>query len=224
MSFPRTVLVVEDDPLLRELLVAALQQRSFGVVAAASAAEAREMFHANDPDGMLLDVDLGTGPNGFDLAETLLTAAPGAGVVFLTNLPDPRFAGRSGNELPAGIAYLRKSAVHDIDLLVRTLDAAMRGQVDASMRHDRQADRPFAELTRRQIEVLNLVATGRTNAQIAEARGTSVKAVEETITRAFTAMGIQAKTDGNLRVTAVRQLLDIIARPLTPHDNAETAP
>lgn len=215
-AFARTVLVVEDDALLRELLASALGQRGFNVTVAASASQAREVFRATDPDGLLLDVDLGSGPNGFDLADTLLADAPGAGVVFLTALPDARFAGRARDDLPAGVAYLRKSAVHDIDLLASTLDAAMRGVVDASMRHDRDTERPFAELTRRQIEVLGHVAIGRTNAQIANIRGTNVKAVEETVTRAFAALGIQSETDGNLRVAAVRRLLETIGRPPTP--------
>jgi DNA-binding NarL/FixJ family response regulator len=223
-AFPRTVLVVEDDALLRELLASALSQRGFTVDTAASASEAREVFHATDPDGMLLDVDLGSGPNGFDLADTLLADAPGVGVVFLTALPDPRFVGRSRDELPPGIAYLRKSAVHDIDRLVATLDAAMKGSVDASMRHDRDDRRPFAELTRRQIEVLGHVAMGRTNAQIAAIRGTTVKAVEETVTRAFAALGVQAETDGNVRVAAVRRLLETIGPRPTPHHHATGHP
>lgn len=214
--FPRTILVVEDDALLRELLVSALERHGFTVVSAANAVDAQHAFHTADPDGMLLDVDLGPGPNGFDLAEVLLAAAPGSGVVFLTHLPDARFAGRSARDLPAGIAYLRKSAVHDVDLLVDTLDAAMRGRVDASMRHDRSTDRPFADLTRRQIEVLNLVAMGHTNAQIARRRGTAVKAVEETVTRTFAALGMASELDGNLRVAAVRRLLETIGRPLPP--------
>lgn len=213
-AFARTVLVVEDDALLCELLASALEQRNFEVITASSASEGRSLFHSANPDGLLLDVDLGPGPTGFDLAETLLANAPGVGVVFLTALPDPRFAGRARDELPSGIAYLRKSAVHDIDLLVTTLDAAMKGSVDTSMRHDRDSERPFADLTRCQIDVLGHVAMGRTNAQIADIRGTSVKAVEETITRAFAALGIQAETDGNLRVSAVRRLFETIgARP-----------
>ena len=220
-AFPRTVLVVEDDALLRELLASALRQRGFTAVTAASASEARAVFRATDPDGMLLDVDLGPGPNGFDLADALLADAPGAGVVFLTALPDARFVGRGRDELPPGVAYLRKSSVHDIDGLVATLDAAMKGSVDTSMRHDRDDRRPFAELTRRQIEVLGHVAMGRTNAQIAAIRGTTVKAVEETVTRAFAALGLRSETAGNLRVVAVRRLLEELGPRLTPHDRED---
>lgn len=219
-AWRRSVLVVEDDALLRGLLGSALERRGFDVTMAGTPADALRAFHEWDPDGLLLDVDLGPGPNGFDLAEAMLADAPGAGVVFLTHLPDARFAGRDRGDLPAGVGYLRKSAVHDIDVVVSTLDAAMRGAVDSSMRHDRDANRPFATLTRRQIELLNLVALGHTNAQIAEIRSTAVKAVEETVTRVFAAMGISPDTDGNLRVTAVRRLLGTIVRPIPVSDDA----
>lgn len=215
-EFPRTVLVVEDDALLRALISAALRGRGFIVVSAGSAAEGMKLFETTDPDGLLLDIDLGPGPNGFDLAEAMLAAAPGAGVVFLTHQPDPRFVGRGRNEVPTGVAYLRKSAVHDLDLLATTLDAAMRGSVDDSMRHDRDPDRPLAALTRRQIEVLTLVALGHTNAQIADIRGTTIKAVEETVTRGFAALGLRSETDGNLRVAAAGRLFETSGRPVPP--------
>lgn len=210
----RSVLIVEDEPLLRELLGSALERREFEVVTAGSPSEARRAFRALDPDGIVMDVDLGPGPNGFDLAESLLAEETGAAVVFLTNLPDARFAGRAADDLPPGIAYLRKSAVHDIDLLARTLDATMRGAVDAQIRHDRDPARPLSGLTHRQIEVLRLLALGYTNARIAETRGTTEKAVEKTIARAMTVLGADAGADQNVRVALARQYAGLAGEPL----------
>jgi DNA-binding response OmpR family regulator len=100
----RLVLVVEDDDLLRELIATALEIRGYTVQTAANVVEAKRLFHATDPDGLVLDVDLGPGPNGFDFAQTALKDAPGTGVVFLTQLPDPRFAVENEQGLPNGIA------------------------------------------------------------------------------------------------------------------------
>jgi DNA-binding NarL/FixJ family response regulator len=213
-GFARSVLVVEDEPLLRELIVSALEGRGFEVVAAGSASDGVRAFRALDPDGVVIDIDLGPGPNGFDLAERFLSAETGVAVVFLTDLPDPRFAGRAPGELPPGIAYLRKGAVHEIDVLVRTLDATMRGEVGEGMRHDRDPERPLASLTRHQVEALRLVALGRTNAQIAEQRGTTVKAVERVVARAFQAAGGDPELDGNLRVDAARRFIRTSGNPL----------
>lgn len=203
----RSLLVVEDEPLLRELVALALESQGFTVYTAATAADARRVFRRADPDGLVLDIDLGAGPNGFDLADVLRREAPHVAIVFLTNLPDPRFAGRDPDGVPSGVAYLRKSALADVDTLVSAIDGALRGATVPGSRHDRDPLRPLADLTRKQIEVLGMVAQGCTNAQIAQSRGVSLKAVEEAIGRMFHALGLSPETDGNLRVAAVRRYL-----------------
>lgn len=208
--------MVEDEPLLRELLGSSLERRGFDTVTAGSASEARRAFRALDPDGVLMDVNLGPGPNGFDLAESLLAEGTGTAIVFLTNLPDPRFVGRDPGDLPPGIAYLRKTAIHDLDVLVTTLDATIRGAADARMRQDRDSARPFAAMTRRQIEVVQLVARGYTNARIAEERGMSEKAVEKTIARALVALGVEPTPGENLRVALATRFLHGAGLPPAP--------
>lgn len=210
----RSILVVEDERLLRELIVAALQARGFEVFAASTAVNAARMFRAADPDGVVMDIELGPGPNGFDLAEAFLKADTGVAIVFLTNLPDPRFAGRTASDLPPGIAYLRKGAVHDVDVLVRAVDGAMRGLVDRGMRHDRDPARPLAALTRTQVQVLRLVALGHTNQQIADAQGITLRAVERTVARAFAALGVDEGMAANRRVEAARRFIDAAGTPV----------
>ena len=61
-EYARTVLVVEDEPLLCDLIVTALEERGFAAVGAASAVEAKRIFRAMDPDGIVMDIDLGPGP------------------------------------------------------------------------------------------------------------------------------------------------------------------
>ncbi len=205
----RSVLIVEDEALLRELLAGALETRGFLVATAASAADAKRVFAQLDPDAVVLDVDLGRGPNGFDVAESIRRQAPNTAIVFLTNLPDQRFAVDSPDALPKGIAYLRKSALTDIETLVQALDAALRGQGLEEFRHDRDADRPLAALTRKQIQVLQLVAQGKTNAQIAQERGVTEKAIEDTVGRLCAALGIDTSIEGNVRVAASRRILGL---------------
>lgn len=203
----RSVLVVEDDALLRELLAVALERHGFSVDTAASASDAKRSFSRGDHDALVLDINLGPGPNGFDLAEVLRQQAPHAAIVFLTNVPDPRFVGRAPEDVPKGVAYLRKSSLGDVDALIVALDSALRGSGIDGLRQDRDPDRPLASLTRKQIAVLSLVAAGKSNAQIAEERGVSVKAIEDTISRAAQALGIDTQDEGNIRVAAARRFL-----------------
>lgn len=203
----RSVLVVEDDALLRELLAVALERHGFSVDTAASASDAKRSFSRGDHDALVLDINLGPGPNGFDLAEVLRQQAPHVAIVFLTNVPDPRFVGRAPEDVPKGVAYLRKSSLGDVDALIVALDSALRGSGIDGLRQDRDPDRPLASLTRKQIAVLSLVAAGKSNAQIAEERGVSVKAIEDTISRAAQALGIDTQDEGNIRVAAARRFL-----------------
>jgi len=203
----RTLLIVEDDNLLRELLASACESRGFIVQTASTAADAKRAFSLLDFDGVVTDVELGRGLSGFDLAESLLKESPETGVIFLTRLPDSRFAEYDPDGLPNGIAYLRKSALADLELLFAAIDAVLRGRAGVDFRHDQDANRPFAKLTAKQIRVLRLMSRGFSNAQIAEARGSSIKATEDTVRRACLAVGVDPQLLGNARTTAVSKFL-----------------
>ena len=206
----RNVLVVEDDALLRELIATALESNGYAVQAAGDIAEAKRILRSTDPDGVVLDIDLGQGPTGFDFAQIISKENPGTGIVFLTQLPDPRFSPTDENGIPTGVAYIRKSALADLNVLYEALDLAMRGQVTKLYRHDLDTERPFAKLTVKQIEVLKLMAQGNSNVQIATARGTSLKSTEDAIRRACAAIGIDGLADGNSRTRAVAKFISVV--------------
>ena len=219
----RSLLVVEDNSLLRELLASALEAREFVVYTAASVADAKRCVLRFDPDCVVLDIELGPGPNGFDFADMLRELSPHAAIVFLTNLPDPRFSDLGAAGLPSSVAYLRKTALSDVESLVEALDAAMRGSDLRRHRHDQDSGRPLASLTQKQIDVMFLAAEGKSNAQIATDRNLSVKAVEDLLSRAASVLGVDAAQDGNVRVAAVRRFLEGIGAPASSeHDHRAT--
>lgn len=199
--------MVENESLLRDLIARSLEAAGFNVSTAANAADAKRAVKAADPDACVVDIELGPGPNGFDFAEYLYRESPDVGVVFLTNLPDPRFANREEKTVRANQAYLRKSQLVDSRELVEAVNAVLKEDHVASFRHDQSESRPLANLSRRQIAVLKLVSGGFSNAQIAEARGTTVRAVEGMVSRIFHALGIDAQGAGNARVEATKMYL-----------------
>lgn len=199
---PRHVLVVEDEPLLRDLIARTLESSGFLVTTAASAADAKRAVKTADPDALLLDIELGPGPNGFDLAEVISRQRPDIGIVFLTNLPDPRFTGNSSKAVSKNQAYIRKGAIDSGVELVEALEAVLRDRITNIYRHDLASNRPLAQLSQRQMDTLKLVAEGRTNSQIAEIRGTTVRAVESMMQRIFELLDIDPQ-ESNPRVLAV---------------------
>ena len=211
----RHVVVVEDESLLRDLIAKTLESAGFKVTTAANANDAKRAVIAVDPDAVVLDVELGPGPNGFDFAEALQKTSPEIAIVFLTDLPDARFAGREISEIPRGVSYLRKSQLVDSQELVEALDAVLRDRVAPKLRHDLYEGRPLAELSKKQISVLQLLSLGYTNAQIAEARGTTIRAVESIVSRIFLALGIDVQSEGNARVEAASKYLRASGKSVT---------
>jgi DNA-binding NarL/FixJ family response regulator len=201
----RHIVVVENESFLRDLIGKTLEAAGFSVTTAANAADAKRAFAAVDPDGMVVDIELGPGPDGFDLAAAILAESPETGIVFLTNLPDPRLVGKDSNVVPRQAAYLRKSNLSDANTLVDALNAVLKAEDVSDYRHDLLKDRPFAELSRKQIEILRQIASGLTNTQIAESRNTSVRAVEGIVSRTFESLAIDVQSEGNARVEAAKQ-------------------
>ena len=199
-SKTRHVLLVEDEPLLRDLIAKSIEAHGFLVTTAANATDAKRAVKTVDPDAMVVDIELGPGPNGLDLAEVIANQRPDIGIVFLTNLPDPRFGG-DGKVVTKNQAYIRKGAIESTGELLEALEAVLRDRVTKEYRHDLASNRPLSNLSQRQISTLKLVAEGKTNQQIADLRGTSTRAVESMLSRIFEALGIDPKSS-NPRVEA----------------------
>ena len=196
--------MVEDEHLLRDLLARTLESLGFQVTTAANAADAKRAVKTADPDAMVVDIELGPGPTGLDLAEVVARQRPDIGIVFLTNMPDPRFTGKDAKSILKNQAYMRKSAINSGSELVEAIEAVLKDKVTKEFRHDLASNRPLAELSQRQLATLKLVAEGKTNQQIATLRGTSIRAVEAMISRIFQSLNLD-QTSSNPRVEAVAQ-------------------
>ncbi len=206
MEFKLRVLVVDDEPLVRSLLTEVVKTLGYEVRAAESAADARKICQTFDADVAIIDVDLGPGPNGFDLAATLRALNLAIAIIFLTNLVEPKLAGRSGKDLPSGYAYLVKSRISDTATLNEVIRQVSRGK-GGDYRDDLQAENPLSELSRSQLDVVRLLAQGKSNEEIAEIRGTTVRAVRMILVRAFQALGIEEDAGPEKRVQAAIKYL-----------------
>jgi DNA-binding NarL/FixJ family response regulator len=213
-TFSRSVVVVEDDSFMRSLLADALDKAGFEVSTAASAADAKRLIKVVNPDAVVLDIGLGPGPDGFDLAENLRKLTPDIAIVFLTSLPDPRFAGRDDKAVYPNAAYLNKHLLSDSNTLVEALEAVLTERGVAGFRHHETADRPLVNLSKTQIQVLQLVAEGKTNQQIADLRQRSLAATESAITRTLEALGIDTRAEQNVRVAAAMRYVGVVRNPI----------
>lgn len=178
-----TLLLCEDHTLVREGLVALLRQRTdWSVVAeAADGREAVELAARLKPDVAVLDVALPR-LSGIEAAAAIRVAAPETRVVALSMYGDALY--RRGMFEAGALAYvLKNKAAAD---LVAAIEAALRGETYLSPALVEPPARPvldapgteLAKLSRRERDVLRLLAEGRRAKEIAEELGLSAKTVE----------------------------------------------
>ena len=210
---PVKVLVVEDEPLVRALLTSLLEADGFQIKSASNAAEARAVAKEFAPSVAILDIELGDGPSGIDLSQILRLQFPQIGLVFLTHIPEPRVVGVENRNIPKNAAYLRKDRMADTGVLKAAIEAASRDRVSKQFRDDKTIQHQLTNVSRSQLDVLRMVAMGLSNHEIAAQRGTTVRAVEHLVKRAFTAAGVDADAPGNARVVAARQFITVAGMP-----------
>ena len=206
--YARQVVVVEDQDFLRSLVASFLGAAGFDVITAATATEAMHVIQDVDPDALVLDIDLGSDLTGIDLARRFNVNEQGIGVVFLTSISDDRFLDADiSKEFPKA-SYLNKRMLSDPAMLVEALNAVLQQEGGGGFRHDKSAERPLSKLTKTQIQVLRLIAEGKTNRQIADFRDTSIEAVEALVARMMRSLDLPVHSDQNLRVLAARKYFE----------------
>lgn len=211
LSTRARVLVVEDNAFTRTTVCGALRDVGINVVAdTGSASESLALAREVTPHAAVLDLDLGRGPSGIDVAVALREAFPVIGIVILTSYGDPRLTGRNVDHLPGGSVYLVKSELSSADALATAVSTSMRlaASPSASTRGVVPVPRgATAGLTDAQVEVARMVAEGLSNAEIATRRGVSAASVERIIVRIARELGIESDSSTNRRVLIAREYL-----------------
>lgn len=199
------VLVVDDHAFGLSTLAGALTGRGLDVRAAGSARDAHAVALEFRPAVAVVDLDLGPGPTGIDLARALRRSLPTIGICILTSYRDPRLAGGGTPDLPAGSLYVCKADVADLAQLERAIEQVARAPL-APRTLSAMTTGPTASLTDVQVEVLLAVGAGITTADIARQRGVSASAVEQTISRICERLEIPRNSSLNQRVQLVQAL------------------
>jgi DNA-binding NarL/FixJ family response regulator len=194
-------MLVDDDPFTRMTLVTTLHSMEFMVVGdVATAKEALLLAAETRPDVAIVDLDLGEGPTGLDVAHRLREMFPKIGLVVLSTYEEPRLMGFNQHPLPDDALYLVKRTVVDPEILGK----AIRMSVDDDFRQGTlrvvPKDALGVTLSDSQIDIMRLVAAGHSNAEIARRRSLTVPAVEKAIARLIRQLDLQASPDTNQRV------------------------
>lgn len=203
--------------LLREGVARLLAEHGMEVVGQASdGEELLRKVRAHRPDVAIVDVRMPPTQTdeGVRATRTIRAELPETAVLVLSAMVEPAHARELLAEDAAGIGYLLKDRVADIDAFVEAVRRVGAGgsvldpDVVTAMLGQPADDDPLAELTSREHEVLSLMAEGRSNAAIAERLVITERAVEKHVTSIFAKLNLPPTPDDHRRVLAVLRYLE----------------
>ncbi|WP_406375015.1 response regulator transcription factor [Streptomyces sp. NBC_00647] len=190
------LLLADDHPVVRAGLRAVLSgEPDFEIVAEAPTAEAAvERAGAGDVDVVLMDLQFGSGMHGAE-ATAAITARPGAPRVLVLTTYDTDADILAAVEAGASGYLLKDAPPEELSAAVRT--AASGHSALAPTVADRLMDRmrtPAAALSRRELEVLELVKDGLSNQQISKKLFLSQATVKSHLVHIYAKLGVDSRT------------------------------
>ena len=210
------VVIAEDLALLREGLTRLLADRGWEIVAAVD--DGPKLVAAiveHRPDIAVVDVRLPPSftDEGVRAAIEARERVPGTPILILSQYVEESYAsdllaGRGG-----GVGYLLKDRVADVRQFTESLQrvagggTAMDPEVVAQLLGRRDNRGPLGELTPRELEVLTLMAEGRSNTGIGLELGISASAIEKHVKQVFMKLDLPPSDSDHRRVLAVLKFL-----------------
>ena len=205
------VVIAEDLALLRDGLTRLLRDNGFEVAAAVGDGDA--LIHAvtlERPDIAIVDIRLPPSfrDEGVRAALELRQRAPDTAILVVSQYVELTYATELLSDGQGGVGYLLKDRIMDVadfvDAVRRVAEGgtALDPEVVAQL-FSRQKRGPLEELTPRELEVLGLMAEGRSNAAIAEELTLTVGAVEKHIANILMKLRLPPSDTDHRRVLAV---------------------
>lgn len=210
------VLIAEDSALLRMGMQRLLEDEGIEVVASVGdVTDVLQVVAGCEPDVAIMDVRMPPTftDEGIRAARDIQRACPGTAVLVLSQYVEYEYAKDLVRDARGGTGYLLKQRVGSIDDFLTALERVVAGEtvLDAEIYKKfvgNPSERRAAELlTKREREVMELVATGLSNTGIMARLDISERAVEKHVTAILCKLQIPSSGEGNRRVLAVLDYL-----------------
>jgi DNA-binding NarL/FixJ family response regulator len=207
------VVIADDSLLIRDGLATLLRDAGIDVAAQTASADDLVLKIASyHPDVAIIDIRMPPThtDEGLRAAEEIRQLHPDVGIMILSQHVEMGIATRLLTQSAAGIGYLLKDRVTNLDDFTAALRRVAEGGsvldpqiVSQLLTKGRNADDPLNQLTPREREVLELVAEGRSNKGIGERLVITERAVQKHVTSIFMKLDLQQSDDDHRRILAV---------------------
>jgi DNA-binding NarL/FixJ family response regulator len=205
-------MIAEDAALLREGLRRLLEDEGHTVLAAVADGEALlDAVRQDQPDVAIIDVRMPPSftDEGLRAALQIRRAHPEVSTLVLSQYVEERYAVELVADGASGVGYLLKDRVADVDEFLESLSRVANGgtaidpEVVAQLVGRRRTADAMEKITSRELDVLGLMAEGRSNSAIAETLNISLGAVEKHVGNIFTKLTLLPADEDHRRVLAV---------------------
>lgn len=192
-------LLVDDDPFTRTVLSSTLRELGVLLVAAVgTSVAAMQVMNEESCDLAILDLDLGEGPTGIDVAHGLRRVNPNLAVIVLSTYAEPRLLGRRQLELPVGARFVVKQSITETLSLASVIEEVVKNPLMPT--EVQQSPASVSGLSDLQIEIIRLISEGKSNGEIARLVIMEEGSVEKAIARIIKKLGVKADRTQNQRV------------------------
>jgi DNA-binding NarL/FixJ family response regulator len=204
--------IAEDSVLLREGVARVLGDAGIEVVGACETADdLMNEVRRHAPDIAIVDIRLPPTHNdeGMQAALAIRADHPTVGVLVLSQYVELGLAMKLLAESAEGAGYLLKDRISDVREFVGAVERVARGGsaidpiIVSTLLSRRRSDDPLDGLTRREREVLELMAEGRSNQGIADKLVITLRSVEKYVSSIFDKLGLPSGGSESRRVLAV---------------------
>jgi DNA-binding NarL/FixJ family response regulator len=205
------VLIVDDHPIFRDGLTGLLATLSDIEIAGSvgTAAEALDAVRQVAPDVVLMDINL-PGASGVEATHQVLDIAPDTAVLVVTMVDDDDSvfaalsAGARGYVLKGAPAGEISAAIRTVAAGGAVFGAGIANRLIAGPTRRREpTPTPGGELTKREQEILQILAGGASNSQIARTLGLSLKTVQNHVSRILDKLQAADRTQAALRARGI---------------------
>jgi len=175
---------------------------------------ALKAFNQKNSDVVILDLDLGEGPSGYDLALMMRQLKSNLGIVFYSSFNDERFIINGNNQRLTNYVFLRKSEIINNNAIYDAILQSIEILEEENKFRKKEVTAFYNNFNDREIELMAHVAAGFSNKKIASIFKIEIKSCENAISRLAKKLNLPQEDLSNQRIMITRKYLQLCGKEI----------